>query len=79
MNAIALLLSVLTRDKEIEDEELKLATAANYFVQELGRASKLRKRIEDGKKRCSISIQSYYLQGNRPDVLAIPAVTRITH
>lgn len=74
------LLSLLTRDEEIGDEELRLATAANCFVQEVGRASQFRKRIEDGKKiRCSISIQSYYIQGNHPDVLAIPNITRITY
>lgn len=50
MNAFILLFSLLTRDEEIEDEKLRLATTANCFVQEVGRASELRKRIEDGKK-----------------------------
>lgn len=56
MNTLFLLIS-FSRDEEIEDEQLKLATAANCFMQEVGRPSELRKRIEDRKKiRGSIRI-----------------------
>jgi len=57
MHSSYLLLSLLTRDEEIDGEELRLATAVNFFVQQVGRASELRKRIEDRKKvTCSISM-----------------------
>lgn len=59
-NVLLLLLSILTRDEDMEEEELRLATAVNCFVQEVGRASDLREMIDDGKIiRCNISIQSY--------------------
>lgn len=64
INVLILLLSLLTRDEDMEEKELRLATADNCFVQEFGRASELREMIDDGKKiRCSISIQSYNPQG----------------
>lgn len=64
MNVLILLVSLLTRDEDMEEEELRLATAANCFVQEVGRASELREMIDDGKKiKCSISIQFYTPQG----------------
>lgn len=79
MNVLISLLSLLTRNEDIEEEELRLATAANCFVQEIGRASELREMIDDGKKiRCSISIQSYNPQDNHPGMLASPDITGIT-
>lgn len=61
---LILLLCLLTRDEDMEGEELSLATAANCFVQEVGRPSELREIIDDGKRIiCSISIKSYNPHG----------------
>lgn len=49
-NVLVLLLSLLTRDEDMEEEQLRLATAANCFAQEVGRASELSEMIDDGKK-----------------------------
>lgn len=41
-NYCFILLSLLTRDEEIEGKELRSAEAANCFIQEAGRARELR-------------------------------------